>query len=84
MGLHFAFVLETVLTMQGYFCYCWAVLTGHQGHFCLHTTTPESWTRVQKKLGGDTAGTAEPTDHRDIPYFMTSCSVHKAGGVHSE
>jgi len=32
------------------------------------------------KLGGDMAGTGDPTDQRDIPCHMTSRSAYKAGG----
>ena len=35
---------------------------------------------VHRKLGGDTARTADPTDQRDIPYQMTSCSAYKELG----
>jgi len=35
---------------------------------------------VHRKLGGDPARTADPTDQRDIPCHMMSCSAHKAGG----
>jgi len=31
-----------------------------------------------KNLGGDTAGTADPTDQRDIPHHMMLCSAIKA------
>jgi len=34
MGLCFGFVLKTVLIIQGYFHYCWAVLAQSQGLFC--------------------------------------------------
>jgi len=42
-----------------------------------HTTLPARRLGVHKKLGGDTAGTAE---QGDIPCHMTSCSAIKAEG----
>jgi len=42
MGLCFRFVITTVLITQGYFSYCWTVLTQCQGLFCSsHRPTSE-------------------------------------------
>lgn len=40
MALCSAFVLETVWTIQGCFCNCWAALTQSQGLFC---SSPHQW-----------------------------------------
>ena len=58
--LFFEFVQKPVLIIQGCVWYCWAVLTQSQGLFCLSHHPPASRLRVHKKLGGDTARTAEP------------------------
>jgi len=68
MGLHFGFVLKTTLIAQGWFSYCWAVLAQSPG--LLPTRSQE----------GAQPGQLTPTDPRDIPYHVTSCSVYKAGG----
>ena len=81
MRICFGFVLKTVLIMQRCFRYHWAVLTQSQGLFCFsHHTPPASRLGVHKKLGGDTARTADPTDQREIPCHMMSCSAYKAKG----
>lgn len=49
------FVLNTVLKVQGCFCYCWAVLAQSQG---LSTHQQGGWGCTQ--LGGDTVGTTDP------------------------
>lgn len=39
------------------------------------TIPPAGRLEVHKKLEGDTAGTADPTDPRDVPYHKVSCSA---------
>ena len=58
-GLYSRFVLETVLIIQD------VLITAEQRlhrvkAFSSHPTTPASGLGVHKKLGGDTAGTADP------------------------
>jgi len=52
---------NTVLTIQGSFCYCRAVLIQSQGFFCFSTTPPASRLGVHEKLVAGTAGTADPS-----------------------
>lgn len=40
---------------------------------------PASGLRAHKKLGGDTARTADPTDPRDIPYLHKKLSIYSWG-----
>lgn len=47
MGLWFGFALETVLTTQGCFCYCWAVLTESRSLF-FSNTLPDSCRGCEK------------------------------------
>ena len=78
MELCFGFVLKTVLIIQACFCYCSAVLTQSQGLFCFsHQRVGWGCTRSWE---GTQLGQLTPTDQRDIPYHMTSCSAYKAGG----
>jgi len=46
-------VFKAVLIIQGYFSYCWAVLTQNQGLSAFHNALPPSRLGVHKKLGGD-------------------------------
>lgn len=45
-----------------------------------HSAPTVSRLGVDKRLGGNAAGTADPTDARDIPYHMTSHSALKLEG----
>ena len=67
MGLCFGFVLKTVLIMQWCFSYCWALLTQHWGLFCSSHCPAREYARVHRKLGGDTAGTADPNWPKGYP-----------------
>jgi len=67
-GLFFAFVTKTVLMIaQGYFSPWWAVLTRGKGLFSSSHHTTSDQVVVQKKLGGDTAGTADPSWPKGCP-----------------
>jgi len=39
---------------------------------------------VHRKLGRDISRTLTPTDHRDIPHHMMSCSALKSWGKQKE
>jgi len=47
-------------------------------------TPPASRLGVHKKLGGDTARIADPTDRRDLSCHMMLCLARKAGGKEEE
>ena len=82
MGLHFGFVLETVLTIQGCFIFTAEQRLHRAKAFSASHPTPQaSRLGVHKELGGDTAGTADPNWPKgySILYDM-SCSAYKAGG----
>lgn len=76
MGLYFAFVIKMLLITQ---CYGIVFITSEQNLYSLtvfsvpHPTPPLS---LHKKLWGETAGAADPTD---IPDHMMSCSEYKFG-----
>ena len=80
IGLCFGFVLETQLIIQG------CLVTAQQGlhrvkaFSASHPTPPVSRVGVHKKLEGTWLGQLTPTDQRDIPHLMTSCSAYKSGG----
>ena len=74
-GLCFGFVLKTVLITQRCFHHCWA-----KAFSASHPTPPARRLGVHKKLGRDTAGTADPTWPKGYSIPYGSCSVYKAGG----
>ena len=60
MGLCFGFVLETGLIIQGCLVIAEQCLHRVKAFSASHPTPPASRLGVHKKLGGDTAGTADP------------------------
>jgi len=75
LRLCFGFVLKTLWVMRRCAEQCL------HGVLCAsHTAPPVSRLGMQKKLGGDTAGTADPNRPKgcSIPYDVSS--AHKAGG----
>ena len=72
------FVLKAVLIIQEFFSYCWAVLTESMSFLLLTPSHQQvgwgytiSWEATQP-------GQLTPTDQRDIPCHMMSCSACKA------
>lgn len=65
MELHFGFVLETVFTTQGYFCFCWVVLT--QVKVFSDPRTMQWVLGVHEKLGEAMGGADVPK--RTTPYI---------------
>lgn len=78
MGLWFASVIKMLITQ----CYGIVFITAEQNLHSLkvfsvsHPTLP---VRLHKKLRGKTSGATDPTDPRDIPDHMMSCSEYKFG-----
>ena len=79
MRLCFGFVLETVLIIQGCFRYCWAVLTQSRPFLLLTPPHQRVGWGCTRSWEGTQLGRLTPTDQRDIPYHMMSCSAYKAG-----
>lgn len=70
VGLGFGFVQETVLVMQGCIQHWWAALTA-TAFSAPHTAPPA------RRLGLHSG--LNPTDQRDIPQLVASCSALKPG-----
>lgn len=60
LALCVGLVTKTVLMAQQCSTHCSAGLAQHQGLYS-HSVTPENEAGVGKRLGGDAAGTAEPS-----------------------
>lgn len=75
--LCFWLVTKAVLITFQWFSCCWPVLA--QPQRLLPIPLSASLLREGKRLGGDRAGIADPTDQKDIPYPVTSCSATKLG-----
>lgn len=78
MSWCFGFMIETVLIMQRYFHYCWAVLTQCQSLSCL---SPHHWVSwgCTGSCDGTQLGQLATSDHSDVPHHMVSCLAYKAG-----
>lgn len=76
MVLYSRFVTKTVLATHPCFSYCCTALTEHQGLSCFSCYPARKLAGVPKKLGGDTATTADPIWPKG---FSTSSSVIKLG-----
>lgn len=72
MGLCCRFVLETMLLTLGCFSEAEQCLHRANASSAPHTELAVSGLGVHKELEGDTAGTADPTYQKDIPYHMAS------------
>lgn len=80
MGLWFEFWLGTALIIQDFFHYCWAGLAQSQVLFCFSPDSTSEEAGGPQTGWGDTAGTADPPDIRNIPGYLASYSACKAGG----
>lgn len=69
----------SVLITYPYFSYCWAVFR-IQDFSVAHTVLPVSRLGMHKRLGEDTAGTADPSWSKEysIPYDI--CSAYRVQG----
>lgn len=72
-------VIEIGLTTQGCFSHCWTELTQSQSLSAPHPSPFPSRLGMHKKMGGDTAWTADPSRPEGYPFHMASCSLYKAG-----
>lgn len=66
------FVVKTVLITQRLFHYCWAELTGVKAFSVPHTALQGNSMVLQKRLGRDTGGIADPNGPKgySIPYSI--------------
>lgn len=78
MELCFEFVLKTVDNIDS-FVIAEQHLHSNKAFSAPPTTLPARGLWVHKKLGGETAGTGDPTDTRHFPDRMTSHSVYIVG-----
>ena len=82
MGLRFGFVLKTVLVDNTGMFLLLLSSAYTQSRSCLLLTPPHQWVGwgCTRSWEGTQPGQLTPTDQRDIPYHMTSCSAYKARG----
>ena len=78
-GAMFWICAENSADTQRCFSSCWAVLNQSQGLFCFSSHQWGGW-GCTRGWEGTQPGQLTPTDQRDIPDHVVSCSAYKAGG----